>query len=84
MREFARYIYAHVYASVLRDRNVVVNRDFCRSLKLREVKFDPEAMRTHYAEHAGCTEKYPWELDPYALEVFIPAGTENRQSAAAD
>ena len=84
MREFARYIYAHVYASVLCDRNVVVNHDFCKSLKLREVKFDPEGMRAHYAEHAGCTEKYPWKLDPYALEVFIRSEMENRQSAAAD
>ena len=84
MREFARYIYAHVYASVLCDRNVVVNHDFCKSLKLREVKFDPAAMRAHYAEHAGCVEKYPWKLDPYALEVFIRPEMESRQSAAAD
>jgi hypothetical protein len=73
MREFARYIYAHVYAVILGDKRVLQNDAFIRSLKLREVKFDPDTMRADYEKFADCDEMYPWELNPLALERFIPA-----------
>jgi flavin-dependent dehydrogenase len=76
MREFARWIYAHVYAVMLGDKKVLLNDAFVRSLKLREVKFDPEAMRRDYEPFAGCEEVYNWNLNPFALEPFIPAKVE--------
>ncbi len=81
MREFARYIYAHVYAVILGDKKVLLNDSFVRSLKLREVRFDPEAMRADYAQHAGCEAVYPWKLNPFALEPFIAARAEAMPAA---
>jgi len=84
MREFARYIYAHVYASVLGDKKLLLNSAFVRSLKLREVKFDPEAMAAHYAEYAGCEDVYDWKLNPFALEPFITARMEVKSAVGSN
>ncbi len=73
MREFARYIYAHIYAVILGDKRVLLNAAFIKSLKLRETKFDPEAMRAHYEPFADSEDVYDWKLNPYALEAFIPS-----------
>jgi len=76
MREFARYIFAHVYAVILGDKRVLLNDAFIRGLKLRDVRFDPDAMRADYAKYAGCEDVYPWKLNPFALEPFIAARVE--------
>jgi flavin-dependent dehydrogenase len=81
MREFARYIYAHVYAVILGDKSVLLNDAFIRSLKLRDVKFDPDTMRSDYAGYAACEDVYPWKLNPFALEPFIAARAPVAQSA---
>jgi flavin-dependent dehydrogenase len=71
LKEFARWIIAHVHAVVLDDPAVLRNASFVRSLKLRETVFDPEKMRAAYAPHAGCSEIHAWTLDPFALEPFL-------------
>jgi 2-polyprenyl-6-methoxyphenol hydroxylase-like FAD-dependent oxidoreductase len=71
LREFARFIIAHVYASVLGDARVLTNGPFVAGLKLRETVFDPEQMRAAYAPYAESTEQYPWTLDPLALVDFV-------------
>jgi hypothetical protein len=73
MREFARYIYAHVCATVLCDKKVLLNASFVRSLKLKDTVFDEEGIRRAYEAHAGCEEIYEWKLNPFAMETFIPA-----------
>jgi hypothetical protein len=72
LKDFARYILTHIYASVLGNREVLTNATFIRSLKLRHTVFDPERMRQHYAEHAGSTEMFEWTLNPHVLERFVP------------
>jgi hypothetical protein len=69
--EFARYILAHIYASVLGRREVLTNPGFIASLNLRHVTFDPELMKADYAAHAGSSGSYAWKLDPLVLERFI-------------
>jgi 2-polyprenyl-6-methoxyphenol hydroxylase-like FAD-dependent oxidoreductase len=71
MKEFARYIVAHVYASVLGDKRVLLNKPFVNSLKLRETVFDAERMREDYARFADAEEMQEWNLNPFALEAFI-------------
>lgn len=83
MREFARYIYAHVYAVMLGDKKVLLNDAFVKSLKLRDVKFDPEKMRQDYAPFAGCEDVYEWKLNPFALEPFINARVEALSAAVS-
>jgi flavin-dependent dehydrogenase len=56
LREFARLIVAQVYATVLGDERVPLNAAFLESLKLRELRFDPEQMRAAYAQFAGRVE----------------------------
>jgi hypothetical protein len=80
MREFARYIYAHVYAVMLGDKRVLLNEAFIKSLKLREVKFDPDAMRADFEKYAVCEQMYSCNLNPFALEPFIPARVEAKEA----
>jgi len=72
MKEFARYIMAHVHAAVVGDKRVLLNAPFIASLKLREMHFDPEKMRQNYAKYADREEMHQWNLNPFALECFIP------------
>jgi hypothetical protein len=76
MKEFARYILAHVYAVIVGDKRVLLNKPFIASLKLREATFDPEKMKMAYAKFADSTEMQEWNLNPFALETFIPEPAE--------
>ena len=58
--DVARQTVAHVYASTLGDSRVFSNKSFLESLDFERLSFDPEEMRRHYAQHAGCDEKYQW------------------------
>ena len=71
LQEFARYIIAHVYSTVLGNRDVLTNAPFVASLSLRKTVFDPEQMNADYAVYAGAPEVFQWDLNPYALERFI-------------
>jgi 2-polyprenyl-6-methoxyphenol hydroxylase-like FAD-dependent oxidoreductase len=85
MKEFARYILVHVYASVLGDKRVLLNKPFVNSLKLRETTFDPERMKQDYAKFADSNEMQEWNLNPFALETFIadaPMTTETKEATA--
>ncbi|HXJ39674.1 MAG TPA: hypothetical protein VNH18_10375 [Bryobacteraceae bacterium] len=71
LREFAKYIVAQVYASVLGEKRVLLNAPFIASIKLREATFDPEKMREHYAMYADSDEVHQWNLNPFVLENFV-------------
>ncbi|MBI3940081.1 MAG: hypothetical protein HY315_04545, partial [Acidobacteria bacterium] len=73
LREFARFIAAYVASMVLQDPRALLNRSFVESIKLRELRFDPEQLQARYAAHAACSESYPWTLDPFAMEKFRDA-----------
>ncbi len=70
MKEFARFILAYGASAALQDRSVLMNRSFVESINLSDFTFDPEEIKRRYAPHAGCTETYPWSLDPHAMEQF--------------
>ena len=65
---------------MLGDKRVLLNDAFIRSLKLREVKFNPDSMPGEYEKYAECEEVYPWKLNPFALEPFIPARVETQST----
>lgn len=67
LREFARYILAHIHASVTGDLEVLTNASFISSLTLRDTVFDPEAMKAAVARHQGSRQTYRWNLNPMAL-----------------
>ena len=73
LSELARYIAAHVYASVLGDRAVLFNAAFVASLDLRNLEFDPEAMRADYGRFEDSLEMHQWNLDPLPLRGPEPA-----------
>jgi flavin-dependent dehydrogenase len=75
IKEFARYILAHVHAVVVGDRRALLNAPFIASLRLRDTVFDPERMREAWAKHADSEEVYRWNLNPFVLESFIPEKT---------
>jgi flavin-dependent dehydrogenase len=46
LKDFARWIVAQVHATVLGDPMLGTNAEFIAGIKLRELRFDPEEMRT--------------------------------------
>ena len=72
LHELARYIAAHVHASVLEDRAVLFNAAFVSGLDLRDLEFDPDAMRANYRRFEGSGETYRWNLDPLPLLTPVP------------
>jgi 2-polyprenyl-6-methoxyphenol hydroxylase-like FAD-dependent oxidoreductase len=76
LKEFARYIIAHIYASVLGNREALTNGPFVSNLSLRETVFDPAAMKAAYAPYAGSRDIHRWNLNPLALENYIVEAEE--------
>ena len=70
LKELSRFIVAHVYSVVLADETVVNNKSFVDSIAFKDLRFDPEAMATHYAFHAASCERAEWSLDTSALREF--------------
>jgi 2-polyprenyl-6-methoxyphenol hydroxylase-like FAD-dependent oxidoreductase len=81
LKDFARYIITHIYASVLGNREVLTNKPFIESLNLRNTPFDPQAMRAAYEPHAMSTETYEWTLNPFVLDRFVPMGAAEEVNA---
>ncbi|MEX2262348.1 MAG: hypothetical protein WD696_10370 [Bryobacteraceae bacterium] len=77
LKEFARYIVAHVYASTLGDKKVLLNAAFIASIKLRDFRFDPEEIRAAYEPFADSAEMQEWNLNPFALEAFVQPASES-------
>jgi hypothetical protein len=73
LQEFARYVIAHIYASVLSNRDVLVNAPFIANLDIANTVFDPGQMALLYSNYSGASQIYSWNLNPYVLERFIPA-----------
>ena len=82
MREFTRYVLAHVHAAVIGDKNVLTNASFVASLKLRETVFDPERMREAWTAHADRRDVYEWSLDAMALAQFLGSGRMEYETVA--
>jgi hypothetical protein len=78
LKQFARYVIAHVYASVLGNRDPLTNGPFVKSLDLRSTVFHPQRMAEHYANYAGASEHFTWDLDPFALADFIQPPSQSR------
>lgn len=76
LKQFARYILAHVHASVIGDREALTNGPFVSALKLRETVFDPDAMRAALAPFKSAGQPYSWNLNPLALaQHIVPRGS---------
>jgi len=71
LEEMARFIVAHVSASVLGDERVLVNRPFVDRIDLDRLRFDPVEMRDRYASCKGSSEMYAWSFDPKVLQCFV-------------
>jgi 2-polyprenyl-6-methoxyphenol hydroxylase-like FAD-dependent oxidoreductase len=78
LEEFARYIIAHIYASVLGEPDALTNAAFISRLDLRHAVFNPQQMQAEYSRFPGRGELYHWGLDPWVLKHFI---AQTRSSA---
>ena len=77
--ELARFIAAHIYASVLEEPALLRNRSFLASLDLERLAFDPEQMRRQAGAHATAGEPYRWPWNPDVTKRF---GTPRRLASA--
>lgn len=74
LEEMARFITAHIAASVLGDSRAMMNRAFVESLEPARLQFDPEELRKLYAACEGLTQKYRWSFDASVLWKFVEGG----------
>ncbi len=68
MREFARFIAVHVCAAVVGDPSVVTNAALVRGLKLRSLRFDPQAFQELYERTRSSDTRYKWTFDAIDFE----------------
>lgn len=82
LREFARYIMAHISASVIGDPAVLCDAAYISTLDLRRSEFDVKKIRAAYAARRAKTTAaamYTWKcLDPKVLQRFIPAEMQRK------
>jgi hypothetical protein len=71
LKEMARFVAAHVSASVLGDDRALINRPFVEGFDLTRLRFDPAEMRERYAACEGSAETYTWSFDPRVLRRFV-------------
>jgi hypothetical protein len=57
LKGFARWIIAQVHAAVLDEPMIACDMDFINTIKLRDIRFDPEQMRVDYHTTIKKTEK---------------------------
>ncbi len=81
LRELARFTVAHVASVVLGEPRAAVNRQFVAGIDLKDIRFDPEEMRSRYSECVGCLEDYPWPFDPGVMDVFRTEGPKEGEPA---
>jgi flavin-dependent dehydrogenase len=70
LKEFARYILTYCSSVSLDDPEALHNKPFIKSIKLRDYRFDPEAILRNYTTHRGSRDRYTWDLDPTVMEGF--------------
>lgn len=80
LKEMARFIVAHVSASVLGDESLLTNRAFVESINLSSVSFDLEILRDRAEACAAENELYEWTFNPLVLDCFKSARRESRSS----
>ena len=83
MKEFARYILAHVYAVVLGDKRVSAKPSVHRQSEVARNGIRSRAMKQAYARYAESNEMHQWNLNPFALETFIPEQTAVTEETTA-
>jgi flavin-dependent dehydrogenase len=73
LEEMARYVTAWIAAHVLEEPELLHRRAFVESLDLARLEFDPEGWRQLREASRGCSDPYPWSLDPEAMRPFRSA-----------
>ena len=76
LREFARFIAAHVSAEITGNSRFRLDSSFVGGLKLRKLALDLEALAGAAGPGPAAAADYPWRLDPYALEEFSSGKSE--------
>ena len=71
LKEFARFIVAHVAASVSGNPGLVHDKRFVSGLKLRSLEFDAEELRRAGMLARPKRDPYPWRLDASSLDLFL-------------
>lgn len=71
LEEMARYIFAHVHASVLGKKDALLNGALIDSFVPRNQGFDPMQMQAAYTAKRKSTSVYRWKLNPLALEPLL-------------
>lgn len=70
MKEFARYIAAHIAAASTGNPDLTQDRAFVEGLRLRKLTFEGLRNASPTADSSG---GYPWRLDADAMDEFLEA-----------
>ena len=64
---------AYVYSVVLNDESILTNRSFVESIDFKQLRFDPEFVRSASKRHASSDKSFDWTFDPHVLSHFTRA-----------
>ncbi|MEZ5393227.1 MAG: tryptophan 7-halogenase [Bryobacterales bacterium] len=70
LREFARFIAAHVSSEITGNSRLRLDPSFVGGLKVRKLELDLERLAGASELGLGAGADYPWRLDPFALDEF--------------
>ena len=70
LKEFARYIVAHVASRVVGQKALLTNRAFIETIRLNQFSFDPETMRRSWASAVSQPKQFQWSFDHQVLFPF--------------
>lgn len=75
LMELARFIVAHINADVIGDSKALMNGPFVESIDVTKLTFDPEQIKTKYAEFKDSTDCYKWTFDSCVLDYLRTSAT---------
>jgi flavin-dependent dehydrogenase len=73
LEELARYIVAHVYATVSGKVSLLTNRRFVEELDLARLRFDAEQIYRQASEHSASDPRHKWSFDPWCVAALQDA-----------
>lgn len=82
LETLARWIVAHVAATVVGDERVLTDRAFVEGIDPRAFRFDPDEMARRWAEVGGTRGRWEWGFDPAVLAHYRPQAGEPVEVAA--
>ena len=76
LKEFARYVVAHVASRVVGQKALLTNRAFIETIRLNQFSFDPELFQSNWSGASLQPKQIKWSFDHQVLSRFCPESSQ--------